>query len=311
METLPPASPLTLEDALHLLETSASDTVPIADEQGRILALLTKPSLLPPPELSGMATPLGVYLTDGYVSGGAGPLGLLLTGCVLSSLSLLAHATALHTGHLFPNMAFTLSAYIPSLPLRNWMTQSLQSQLPMLLTLALLFGILRLLPLSGIHAAEHQTVHCVERRLPLTITNIRSMPRAHPRCGTNLVTGLLLFQAVFQSVFTLAQAENFGTANASTLGLLCAGPAAYLLWQRVGTVVQWLFATKPATDAQIRGAIRAAETVLSRQRHGKPSGIARLRSSGIGWVFAGYGVVFAVLSGLSHFWPALGLFLGV
>ena len=258
-----------------------------------------------------MATPLGVYLTDGHVSGGAGPLGLLLTGCVLGGLSLLAQGAALHVSHLFPNTAALLSAHISSPPVRLWAAQMVQSQLPMLLTLAFLFGVLRLLPLSGIHAAEHQTVHCVERRLPLSIHNVRRMPRAHPRCGTNLVTGLLLFQTVFVSVFSLAQSFNYGTTNAATLGLLCAGPAAYLLWQRVGSVVQWLFATRPATNAQILGAIHAAETVLSRQRRGKPSGLARLRSSGIGWVFAGYGIVFAVLSGVAHVWPAFASFVGL
>ena len=99
METeLPPIySPRSLDEALELLRQFArSRMLPIRDpETGRVVAVLSRPDALPPPaapRLGGMATPLGVYLTDGVVSGGAGFWGLFLTGMVLGALALLSQA---------------------------------------------------------------------------------------------------------------------------------------------------------------------------------------------------------------------------
>lgn len=37
------------------------------------------------------------------------------------------------------------------------------------------------------HGAEHQTIFCYESGLPLTVENVRKMPRHHPRCGTSFL----------------------------------------------------------------------------------------------------------------------------
>ncbi len=37
------------------------------------------------------------------------------------------------------------------------------------------------------HGAEHKTIFCYERGLPLTVENARTMPRHHPRCGTSFL----------------------------------------------------------------------------------------------------------------------------
>lgn len=37
------------------------------------------------------------------------------------------------------------------------------------------------------HGAEHQTIFCYEHGLPLTVENVRKMPRHHPRCGTSFL----------------------------------------------------------------------------------------------------------------------------
>ena len=46
------------------------------------------------------------------------------------------------------------------------------------------------------HGAEHKTIRCYEARLPLTVENVRSMTRKHPRCGTSF-----LFVVMTLSVF--------------------------------------------------------------------------------------------------------------
>src|SRR2546423_10530097 len=55
----------------------------------------------------------------------------------------------------------------------------------------------RALPLVQYHAAEHQAVHAMERGEPLDPEIVRRMPRVHPRCGTNIMAGGMVFLIVF------------------------------------------------------------------------------------------------------------------
>ena len=48
------------------------------------------------------------------------------------------------------------------------------------------------------HGAEHKTIFCYEKDLPLTVENVRKQSRFHPRCGTNflviiMVVSILVF----------------------------------------------------------------------------------------------------------------------
>ncbi len=40
------------------------------------------------------------------------------------------------------------------------------------------------------HGAEHKTIHCYEKGLPLTVENVSKQPLYHPRCGTSLAANL-------------------------------------------------------------------------------------------------------------------------
>lgn len=53
------------------------------------------------------------------------------------------------------------------------------------------------------HGAEHKTITCFERGLPLTVENVRGCSRVHDRCGT---TFLFLVMVVSILVFSLANA---------------------------------------------------------------------------------------------------------
>lgn len=51
------------------------------------------------------------------------------------------------------------------------------------------------------HGAEHKTVHCYENQKELTVENVRSFPREHPRCGTSflfvvMIVSVLVFSFV-------------------------------------------------------------------------------------------------------------------
>ena len=48
------------------------------------------------------------------------------------------------------------------------------------------------------HGAEHKTIFCYEKRLPLTVENVRGQSRLHPRCGTSflfivMIVSILVF----------------------------------------------------------------------------------------------------------------------
>jgi len=42
------------------------------------------------------------------------------------------------------------------------------------------------------HGAEHKSIFCYEKGLPLTVENVRAQSRFHPRCGTSFMILMLL-----------------------------------------------------------------------------------------------------------------------
>lgn len=55
------------------------------------------------------------------------------------------------------------------------------------------------------HGAEHKTIFCYERGLPLTVENVRDMPRHHPRCGTSF---LFVVMVIAILVFSVVRVKN-------------------------------------------------------------------------------------------------------
>ena len=58
------------------------------------------------------------------------------------------------------------------------------------------------------HGAEHKTICCYEAGLPLSVENVRSQCRFHPRCGTSfllvvVVLSVLLFSIVSTGMLNL------------------------------------------------------------------------------------------------------------
>jgi hypothetical protein len=310
---MPPNDPDTrLRDALELMQRSLLPALPILDPQtGEVLAILSRPE---PPRLGGMATPLGVYLHDGVSEGGAGFWGLFLTGVTMSGLILLAQAGAHGLAREAALHLSGLARWEARLPLgfQFWLS-AVSPWLP----LPLVFLLLRLVPMSGTHAAEHQVVHCVERAAPLVPDCVRAMPRVHPRCGTNLFAGFTLFLMTFLAVFCAVQSDDWPLLDAVSLSALVAGPVTLLFWRRVGGWFQQWFATRPATDRQIAGAIRAAEQVLSRRHQrierGRLPRFAlgrRLWTMGLGQLLLGYLAVFGLVTLAAQVWPGMASWLG-
>jgi hypothetical protein len=132
---------------------------------------------------------------------------------------------------------------------------------PMVAQFLIFLLLLRLSPIAGYHAAEHQVVHALERSEPLVVETVRAMPRVHPRCGTNLVAGALLL-TLGAAVFAPLLRRLLGDSDGEMAGYILAIFPALVWWRSVGGWLQQHFTTRPATDAQIESGIRAARELL-------------------------------------------------
>ncbi|MBS1707951.1 MAG: DUF1385 domain-containing protein [Armatimonadetes bacterium] len=260
-------------EALRRLSESGEPVVVVLDDGGRVVGLLTAARLFSPPRqrnrpkmVGGMATPVGVYLTSGSTSGGAPWWGLVLSGALMACLLLVAQAGATGAGLL--------------VPLRLQAHPAVDGALNAL-TFFLFMGLLRAMPLAGTHAAEHMTVHAIERGEDLVPEVVRRMPRVHPRCGTNYMAGLTIFMAV-----AFGPTGKLRGEVSILLGLL----AMFLFWKPVGSFLQYWFTTRPPTDAQIASGIKAGQELLNNYEKA-PNHVAspwrRLVYSGIFYVVMG------------------------
>ena len=265
--------------------------------RGDLVQELSRPFL--PPTVGGMATPLGVYLTTGRVSGGAGTLGLMLTGVFMATVSVTTlSALFLADSHLPPiSLPASVLTFIP-LAVRTsvgGVIGSILGALPLLLAL-------RFSPIAGYHAAEHQVVHAVERGEPMLVEAVRAMPRVHPRCGTNLVAAVFLATTVYTALAFLP----------SGLNVLVAGLTAFLYWRTLGSWLQQYVTTRPATDKQIESAIFAARQVMERHSASPDAParpLRRLWRMGLPQIMLGFASVMAFTALLAWLFPPLGVIL--
>lgn len=234
-------------------------------------------------QVGGMATPFGVYLTDGTHYGGAKPWMLAVTGAVLF---LLIAASTLVMGKVDP--------FITKLPV----AVGIQDFISGALGLILFLSFMRLIPLAGIHAAEHMTVHALERGEPLSPEVVGRMPRVHPRCGTNLAAGASLFLGISQSHWL----------GDSELQLLVAILVTVSFWKRLGSFLQEFFTTRPPTPKQLQMGIAAANDLIQKHYNDPqppPTPMRRILFSGMLQVMAGAASVAILTTWLANFFPIL------
>lgn len=278
-------------EGLRLLEDLRVPVVVVLDGSGSVVGLFSGANLVAPtpdpvrPRLvGGMATPVGVYLTNGVVAGGAPKWALILTGMLLFLLFVSANVISGAVDH-----------WTRSIP----MTPDLRAGLVGGLAAVLFLVGLRALPIAGIHAAEHMVVHAIERGEPLTYEVVSRMPRVHPRCGTNLAAGAMIFIGI----------ANGDWSRDPDLRLLVALLATVLFWRPVGSLLQYFVTTKPPTRAQIEMGIAAGRELLDRYQRG-PTGIpgigARLWNSGLPQIILGSSFASLVVYGIAE-WTGFDL----
>ena len=177
--------------------------------------------------------------------------------------------------------------------------------IPNLLMLNLLEGVVRLCIFMGYmilvsrmnemkrvfayHGAEHKTIRCYEAGLPLTVENVRSMTRLHPRCGTSFLLVVVIISTLVFSIASsglLALVPSLGTWKGTFLYRLVmilfkllllpvvvgityeinrwAGRHDNALTRAVSAPGMWMqnFTTNEPDDSMIEIAIHAVEAVL-------------------------------------------------
>jgi hypothetical protein len=308
--TQPPTTLLSenpLSMALEALDKHHISVLPVVSTSGHYQGILGHADIvedlsrpLQMPTIGGMATPLGVYLTNGNQSGGVGYLGLLLTGLLLFSLQLVVMAIVMPLTNALEHAPYFLTL---SKPLRDVTEGFLVTTLHAFL----LLGLVRFSPMAGYHAAEHQVVHALERSEPLLPEIVKAMPRVHPRCGTNLVAGF----------FLLSLGETFqpllGIYGYPVFALF-----ALLYWRTLGSWVQKNLTTRPAKQSEIESGIYAAQSLLkqgndraiittsnSTRLHPLLYPLLRLWRMGILQIASGFATGVGILWLLMRLFPAL------
>lgn len=137
--------------------------------------------------------------------------------------------------------------------------------------------------LFSYHGAEHKTIFCYEHGKALTVENVRSESRFHPRCGTSF---LLVVIVVSILVNALVRVDNTFARMGCHLLLLpvvvgisyeinrWCGAHDNLLSKILSAPGKWLqrMTTNEPDDSMIECAIRAMELVIPEEKARAPGG---------------------------------------
>ena len=131
--------------------------------------------------------------------------------------------------------------------------------------------------LFSYHGAEHKTIFCYEHGKPLTVENVRTESRFHPRCGTSFLLVVVVVSILVNSVVTLT--NNFARMGAHLLLLPVVVGISYEINLWCGRHDNWLSAalsapgkwlqhmtTNEPDDSMIECAIRAMELVIPEEK---------------------------------------------
>jgi uncharacterized protein YqhQ len=161
--------------------------------------------------------------------------------------------------------------------------------------------LLRLSPLTGVHASEHMVVRAIEEGEDLDLEKVRRMSRVHPRCGTNIMALLVLLVVSEQLLASLGSALDDTTR---TFALFLLIMVVLVTWRRLGAGLQRWVTTRRPSERQLAAGIRVGEELLERVRR-QPSAAAsfrrRLWNTGFAQVLAG----FFLVSACAEYGPAL------
>lgn len=294
---------MTTHQAAEVLNLHGRQAVPVMDDYGNYRGMVSRSDIagalagtMRPPAIGGLATPLGVHLTCGNYSAGPGSIGLVLSGVSLGAMVYISIWIVFGLAYLVDKTGllgqWSLKAILssPFANTLNWM--DIVRYVFLGATVPIFFILLRLAPMAGYHAAEHQTVHAIENGEPLKLENVSRMPRVHPRCGTNILAAVGLFILI-----RLILPEDYA--------ILVAVLVIIFFRQTVGGWIQYYATTRPANEKQLKSGIAAGEELLAKYRS-NPSyavvGWQRIWSTGLVQTMIGWALVTQIVT-MFHLLP--------
>lgn len=214
------------------------------------------------PRISGTAMPHGVFMSTGNART-AGDLALIGTGLSIAILGSLGLALTYVVSWVIEQFAaWPLTGMLLMVGPEISPTEAPWLELALNVLMLLSFLVLmRVTPLSGYHAAEHKVIGAIEHFGEPTMENARIMPRAHIRCGSNLLAGLLPLLLFGPPLYLISP--------------IAAVVIAILGWSfrfHLGYLIQQVFATKEPTERQLRAGLEAGRKILRlwRESGGRP-----------------------------------------
>ena len=131
--------------------------------------------------------------------------------------------------------------------------------------------------LFSYHGAEHKTIFCYEHGKPLTVENVRTESRFHPRCGTSFLLVVVIVSILVNAVVRLD--NTFARMGCHLLLLPVVVGISYEINRWCGRHDNWLSAvlsapgkwlqritTNEPDDSMIECAIRAMELVIPEEK---------------------------------------------
>lgn len=237
-----------IEDILTRIHEMHTRVIPIITQDGKYTGkCITRSDLITyltrrvkPQSIGGLATPLGVYMTDGRHQAGPGNAGFIATGIVFATMMFIIRI---------------ISSFIPGI-------YNMPEFYALMIQLGMFLLLLRITPLVKLHAAEHQTINAIEKGLPLTIEAVKMQPRPHKRCGTNLmvlVTGIMVVINLSEYIGNRFSPFNFLIITTGFFFVFSS-------WRSIGMWLQEYFTTAKAEDKYIMSGIKAGEEILKRHK---------------------------------------------
>ncbi len=126
-----------------------------------------------------------------------------------------------------PVEKYVFDTYIENDWLRHFMSRFTEGVVRILIFLFYMLAVSRMKEIRRVfmyHGAEHKTIHCYEKKLDLTVENVRGMSKHHPRCGT-----AFLFVVMIISILVFAIVPSFSATPGSYSIYIGNGVAAYFL----------------------------------------------------------------------------------
>ena len=131
--------------------------------------------------------------------------------------------------------------------------------------------------LFSYHGAEHKSIFCYEKGLPLTVENVRVQSRFHPRCGTSFLLVVVLVSVLVNAMVRVS--NTFARVGWHLLLLPLVVGISYEINRWCGGHDNWLssllsapgkwlqrITTNEPDDDMIRCAIRALELVIPQEK---------------------------------------------